>query len=192
MANTLVEVTAPVKAPIDLAVVKNHLRVDITTDDQLIADYLDTARHDAESFLWRALITQTWRLDFDTWPGSVIALPKPPLQSVTSIKYTDIDGNQSTFSSDNYRVDIAKEPGEIVLKKDKSWPTDELLETGAIQITFVCGYGDDPTDIPYDIRQGILLKVSEFYEMREPTYRVLVRSAASSAELRWWPRRFFG
>ena len=187
-----IEVTAPASSPLLVDVVKDHSRVDIADDDQLLADYLQAARIEAEEFLGRALITQTWRLDMDNWPGSVIKLPKPPLQSVTSIKYTDIDSNQSTYSSANYIVDTAKEPGEIVLKKNSTWPSDELQETGAIQITFVCGYGDDYTAVPAVIRQGLLLKLGELYEVRESMREPVVRRSTSTAELLWWPHRFFG
>jgi len=62
------------------------------------------------------------------------------LQSVTSVKYTDSDGDQSTLSTDDYIVDNDSEPGRIVLGYGTVWPTATLYPSNPIEIQFLCGY----------------------------------------------------
>lgn len=160
-------VTAPTAEPISVTEAKSHLRVDISADDTLIGTYITAARQYAEQHLWRALVTQTWDLVLDYWPmGSRIEIPWPPLQSVTSVTYTDDNGDTSTYSSANYIVDTYGEPGGIVLKSTASWPSATLQEVNAVKVRFVAGYGA-ASAVPEPIKSAIKLLVGTLYENRE-------------------------
>jgi len=160
-------VTAPAVEPVTLTEAKAHLRVDVTDDDTLISSLITSARQYIERAIRRALITQTWRASIDEFPATgEIILPKPPLQSVTSIQYTDINDSTSTVSSSTYTVDTDSEPGRIVLKYGQTWPSSSLAVTNPIQITFVAGYGL-AADVPAHFKQVILLLVGHWYENRE-------------------------
>jgi len=163
-------VTAPASEPIDLEFdAKPHLRVDFADDDFYISGLITAAReHVEKTELSSALITQTWELVLDAWPGVELRLPKPPLQSVTSIKYTDIDGNESTLAAATYLVDGDSWPGRLVLRDGQSWPSVTLREIGGVVIRFVAGYGD-ADDVPTPIRQAMQLILSDWYENRENT-----------------------
>ena len=113
------------------------------------------------------MITQTWDYFLDAFPsGSSIKLPRPPLQSVTYLQYTDEDGVTSTFSSSSYMVDANSEPGRLVLLAGESWPTDALYPAAAVNLRFVAGYGA-AADVPQWSKQAILLLVGHWYENRE-------------------------
>jgi len=160
-------VTAPAVEPVTLAEAKAHLRVDITDDDTLISSLITSARQYIERAIRRALVTQTWRASIDEFPASgEIVLPKPPLQSVTSIQYTDINDSTSTIASSTYTVDTDSEPGRIVLKYGQSWPSTSLANTNPVQVTFVAGYGA-AADVPAHFKQAILLLAGHWYENRE-------------------------
>ncbi len=159
-------VTPPASLPVTLAEVKEHMRVTFTDHDDLIGIYLNSSVALIEQILQRKLITQTWKMFLDSWPTSIKVL-FGDLQSVTHIKYTDIDEAQETFAGTNYNVDINSVPGRVVLKDSVVWPTVTLNATNPIEIQFVSGYGDASTDIPPDIRGAILLTVAHFYETRE-------------------------
>lgn len=170
---------AAAKEPVGLETAKLHCRVDIDDDDTLIEGLIQTAREWVEDVARRALITQSIDLVMDAFPGvSWINLPRPPLQSVTHIKYTDSDGNESTFSSDSYMVDTYEEPGRIVLNDGYSWPGDTLRAANGVTIRFVAGYGDEPEDVPQKYRQAILLLVGHWYENREAVSLDMVRGGA--------------
>ena len=113
-------ITAPVNEVIATATAKAFLRVDVSDDDTLIDNIIAGVRLDLEDTLNRAFITQTREMTLDKWPSSRrFHLPRAPLQSVTSIKYTDEDGSESTYSSDNYIADTTRSQ---VVPAGPGWP----------------------------------------------------------------------
>ena len=164
-------VTAPTVEPLHLDEVKNHLKVDadLTADDALIQGLIVAAREWAERYTRRALITQTWDLVLDGFPA-VIWVSKAPLQSITSITYTDSDGDSQTLSSSLYTVETPAGPtaqkGRIVPAYNEVWPTVRS-HINVVTVRFVAGYGDTWNDVPQSIRQAMLLVIGEVYERRE-------------------------
>ena len=160
--------TAPTSYPITLKEAKGQLNIELdwTDDDDHINTLIATATDKAEQFLHRRLITQTWYLYLESWPNKII-LPFGKLQSVTAVKYKDEDGNESTWSSDEYIVDTDTEPGEIVLGYNESYPDDTLYPSNPIEIEFICGYGDDGSDVDPMIRHAIKTAISDLNENRE-------------------------
>ena len=161
-------VTAPTEEPVDLDEVKAQLRIDGTTEDAHLDRLRIAARTYREQvYCNRAFVTQTWDCYLQEWPGkNYIEIPLPPLVSVTSIKYTDYLGTEATFASTEYIVDTVSEPGRVVLKWDKSWPSVSLQVVNAIVIRFVAGYGA-ASEVPETIKQGLLLDIGSLYENRE-------------------------
>lgn len=174
----LIEVTAPTSEPLTTEAARNHMRVDINEEDVTVDAYIKAARKWCERYTGKAFITQTWDLYLDEWPASPVYLPLPPLQSVTSWKYTDDDGNESTWASSNYIVSTGT-PGRITVVSDASLPTVTLQEADAVVIRFVCGYGDDPDDVDEQARQAVRMLAGHFYENREP---MLIGTSAQELE----------
>jgi len=77
--------TAPAIEPVTLDEARNHLKIDSSEDNSLISALITTARQLAEKETKRAFITQTWEMYLDE-VGNEIEIPKPPLQSIVSIK----------------------------------------------------------------------------------------------------------
>ena len=155
----------PVAEPVTLSEAKAHMRVDHDYEDTRIAGLILAARAMAENYMRRALVTQTWEMRFDHFQD-VMRLERPPLQSVTSVKYLDVDGNEQTVDSSVYDVDTYSAPGRVVLGYDQTWPTPRVV-AHAVRITYVAGYGLTAITIPEPIRQGILMLVGTLYEIRE-------------------------
>ncbi len=135
-------VTAPTAEPVSLTEAKAHLRVDISTDDTLIEALIMAAREYCEGFQRRAYVTQTRELILDRFPstGATIELPMAPLRSVSSIKYTDKDGVETTWAASNYIADTKSEPGRVSLGYGKSWPSTTLRPINGVSIRYVVGY----------------------------------------------------
>jgi len=160
--------------PITLEEAKAHLRVDHTDDDEWIARFIRASRRNAERFLSRALITQTWEMVIDSLPDVApyaVKIPYPPLQSVVSIKYDGEDGVEVEYGVDSYDVDTVSEPGWVV--PATTWPTT-IEAINAVRIRFIAGYApgtDSPVDlaanVPEDIKGGILLHLAHMYQNRE-------------------------
>ena len=159
--------TAPSVEPVSKAEAKLHLRVDIDTDDDLITALVVAARRYVEAASRRSLITQTWDLVLDTWPESPFEIPRPPLQSITSITYVDDDGDTGTVSSDDYVVDTYSEPGRVALASGASWPGATLQELAGVRVRFVAGFGDASTDVPENYIQAMKLLIGHWYENRK-------------------------
>ena len=160
-------VTPPDVEPIGLDEVVDHLRLDgEASEDRRLRSFILSARHWAEEYLGYALITQTFDVRVDTF-NELGRVPRPPLQSVTSIAYVDTDGNSQTVSSTVYVVDVDEQPGRIRLAFGESWPAHRA-EPLAVTARIVAGYGDAPADVPETIRNAMLIRVGRFYEGREP------------------------
>ncbi len=157
-------ITAPASEPVTLTEAKAHLRVTISDDDTLITSQITMAREWVETYLRRALFTQTWELYLNEFPDC-IELAYPPLQSVTWIKYIDTDGVEQTLDAAEYSVHTQNEPALIVEAYGKTWPSirDEL---NAVAVQYVTGW-DDVADIPSPIKSAILLLIGHLYEHRE-------------------------
>jgi len=178
----------PTTEPITLQEAKNHLRVDGTDDDVLIQSLITTAREYCEAFQNRAYITQTWEMTLDSFPQMPLKLPRPPLQSVSSIKYIDQNGVETLFDAANYIVDTDSEPGRITLVPGIFWPSVILKPIGGVKIRFVAGYGD-ATKVPMMVKQAILLLIGHWYENREATAERLPREIEFAVHALLWPDR---
>lgn len=159
--------TAPLVEPISVEEARSHLRIDHDGEDDLLERLIAQARTYCEDVSQRALITRTYTAYLDVFPACAFALPYPPLLAVTSIKYTDEDGNQSTYSSANYLVDAHREPGRVVLKSTSSWPNVTLKEINGVEIIWTAGYGATAASVPPRYKQAILLLLGHYYENRE-------------------------
>ena len=96
---TTVVTSAPANELLTTAEAKAWLRVDFASDDTIIDSLAKSGRVYLENFTRRAFVTQTVRHEFDCWPASgVIRLPRPPLQSVTSVKYYNSAGVLTTLN----------------------------------------------------------------------------------------------
>jgi len=149
-------VTPPASEPLTLAEAKLALRVDGSVEDGYIVSLIKAARSSAEEYLRRSLVTQSWQLQFDNYVPACVSLPKGPVQSVTFVKAIALDFGETTVSSSNYRLNAGK---------------DQLIFNAApigmiIQIKYVTGFGDS-TDVPYQIKQGMLAHIAAMYEGRD-------------------------
>lgn len=157
-------ITPPSAEPVSIETLREQLRIDLENEEALLGLYLAAAREHAEGLTRRAFMTQTLELLLDAWPAhNLLKLPRPPLQSVTSVKYLDKDGVESTWT--DYQVDARSEPGKLYFK---TTPSTALYPSGAIAIRYVAGYASAEA-IPQSILQAMLMLVGHMYENREAT-----------------------
>lgn len=152
----------PVNLAVTLAEAKKQCEVpaDDTSHDSHITRIIKAAASDVERHTRRALITQTWRMSLTAFPYSAlhksrIYLPRPPLQSITSIQYVDDNGATQTLSSSLYQVTDDAKPGYVEPVYGESWPVTRAETAEAVTITYVAGFGDDDTDLPDDLKNTV-------------------------------------
>jgi uncharacterized phiE125 gp8 family phage protein len=177
--------TAPSVEPVTLSEAKRHANVVASDDDTLITALIVAARELVEQDTSRALINQTWELELDDWWTDAVEVPRPPLSSVTHVKYYDANGVLQTVASTNYHVDTRRQPGVIWWDADYTLPTLSD-EANPVIVTYVAGYGSAASAVPGRAKQAILLLVGHWYRHREAVgraegevalaYRSLIRS----------------
>ncbi len=139
-----------------------------SVEDDYISALIATSRRIIEFHSGRKFITQTWERAMDRFPiGDSIEIPYPPLQTITSIKYFDVDDTEATFASSNYYVDTYSEPGVVALNDSKTWPSTTLRPTNGVITKYICGYGDAAANVPDMYKQAIKVLGAELYEHRE-------------------------
>lgn len=185
-------ITAPTAEPVTLALAKSHIRIADTSFDELITQYISSARQYCENAAHRAFFNQTWQLTLDhfpianwwrgtarntdrqnqwfysdMWKGYEIKVPRPRLVSVTSITYVDTANQQQTLDPSVYVVDGNSEPGRIVPVPGQFWPSIEQFRPGTIQIQFIAGsYGDgsDLSKVPPGVVSAVLFMTNYLFE----------------------------
>ncbi|HWV83774.1 MAG TPA: head-tail connector protein [Hyphomicrobiaceae bacterium] len=158
----------PTVEPVTLSEAKAHLRVDSSAEDTLIQSLIMASRLHIEAALDLALITQTWRVQFDRWPRSrSLNLPLRPVQSLTAVRVFDDADDDEALDTSTFILDGTAHPARLILSGRASLLQPTRAANG-IEIDFVAGYGDAPADVPQPIRQALLLLTAHWYENREP------------------------
>jgi uncharacterized phiE125 gp8 family phage protein len=165
--------TGPSKEPIAVDEAKQVIGL---SDDQqqfdgLLLRLIKAATMKFENETNMRLMEQTWYQYEKDWPikRDYIEIRYPPLSSVTSVKYTDSNGDQQTWTNTNYIVEANLEPGRVQLGYLKNYPTGTLQPSSeAIVIEFVCGWADVGM-LPDDIKLAIELMVTHWFANREQT-----------------------
>lgn len=166
--------------PLDIEDVAQHVRVESERERGHLERFLRSAAAWYEAAAGRSLTTATWDAHFDGFPGEGddrrcgehwkrdaarwgIALPRAPVQSVTSIVYRDTDGTSQTLSSSAYELSGGSDVLVVTPVLGTSWPAS-LGAPGCVRVRFVAGYGDDEASVPADVKELLRLLVSHYYD----------------------------
>ncbi len=183
---TISVTSAPALPPLTTIEAKAACRIDIDADDTQVDNYVSAARDWFEETGDRALITQTLEIRWDQFPGQhdddrcgwngrevdryALFVPRPPLQSVTTLKYIASDGTLTTLvENTDFTVDKQSKNcrARIVPAYGLSWPCARMVP-GAVQLVGVFGYGLTAATIPERTRQLLRLLTLHGYEERNP------------------------
>lgn len=159
--NRITQTTAPAATPISLSELKQHLNITHDDEDAYLANLIGsaTASIDGPQGIGLAMITQTYRASADSLP-LFFTIPLCPVQAVTSIAYTDSNGDNQTVS--DFRLDGDSRPAIVYLNEAIS-----DAKAGSIKVTFEAGFGDNASDVPLDLRQALLMICAQYYDARE-------------------------
>ena len=164
---SLVRVTAPSALPISVAEAKAQMRVEGNDEDTIIERLINAAVAfvDVQGVLGFAMITQTWGQWVGPNPGTVM-LSLGPVQSVSAIKYYDINGTLQTATLANFNVFGTPNRITISPKTGYAWPVTQTRDD-AIKIEYVIGYGATSASVPQTVRHALMMLVAHWYENRE-------------------------
>lgn len=147
---------------------KLHLRVDGTDEDSLITSLIAAAAQHLDGYsgvLGRALVTQTWRQDFDKF-ARCLRLPFPAA-TVANLKWYSDAGTpvETTVDNANYELQHDELGSFVRLIDDFAYPTN-VAETRGVRVTFTAGYGA-ASAVPTPIKVAVLLLVGHWFANRE-------------------------
>ena len=170
---SLVVTTQPTAEPVSVAEVRDHLNLLNTEHDPYLTSLIKAARRNCEKFCRQTAMTTTYRAVFPYWPSDgVICLPKPPLQSITSVNYIDSDGNSQLLATTEYVVDADSMPGRFIRGYEKTLPIVRTAGTAApITIVYVGGYTTADL-VPEDFRHAMLMLIGHWWMVREAAAQV--------------------
>ena len=180
-------ITPIASLPLSLDYVKQNINwySSDTTNDTRLENLQWEAIDFIERYLNRSLLTQTRQQIRSSWGGIapffnyyfqgasypqpvntapyVMHLPRPPLQSVSSITYYDTNNTLQTLSSSLYTVITDDNgPGRVVRNINATYPAVYPRED-CITIQYVSGW----TSLPWSIQRAICLLIGHFNESRE-------------------------
>jgi hypothetical protein len=175
--------------------------VSTSYEDDLLNSIITASREYIEDITGRVLLTQTWEYYPVNWPGRsgyrgtpsrepniefmqnnplsvyYIKLPFGNLQTVTSVKWKDTAGNETTLTENtDYIVETnGDQCGKIVLPWGVVWPTGQLYPSNPITIKFICGW-TTTTLVPYKIKVALKMIAADLYEHREKFIEASLRT----------------
>lgn len=171
-----------------VAEAKRQLRLpeEYTTDDAYLAELVEAAIDQTETYLGKSLITQKWLLVIDAFPQSSsgddwwdgvregtitmlqaqapVNLLRHPVQGVDSITVYSPEDEATVVPSSTYLVN--KGAARVSLRNGQSWPS-RIRPFDGVEILYTTGYGDQPNVVPAAVRQALRLIVAVWYENRE-------------------------
>lgn len=157
--------TEPTNEPISLTELKNYLKIDYTTDDDLLNVLITTSRKQIENELGGLAIVKRSFTQKQTGGLDVIELLISPINSITSITYyEDFDSTGEVISSSLYR-----RVNSNLYHKNYYW--DIGRDGDGYVIVFNSGLVDDTANsaltAPKSIKNAILRICAYLYENRQ-------------------------
>lgn len=146
---------------------KTWMRVDSTTDDDLISRLLRRADDYVERFTSRQILADTRTEYFDTFADPLI-LPRPPLKEIISVKYLDVNGTEQTLATSVYSRDKIAEPGCVRLAYGQSWPATRDVKN-AVYVEYTCGYAT-PVTSSYVLNYLVAVGYPHLFAVDEQAY----------------------
>lgn len=191
----------PTVEPVTLAEAKLHCRIDNEEEDIYVKGLIRTARIYCETFTGRSFVERTVEYTLDRWPSvRAITLPREPIKSILTVKYTSKDGTLYTMTAGvDYLTDTVN--GRVILPPDLTWPTSTLYPVNPIAITYIAGYASTTTtppdyriNIPENFKSAIKLCIGTWYENREgvlPAGHIGKQLPTGVDSLLWMDRTFW-
>lgn len=165
--------------------VKLHLRLDHSDDDSYISNLVLAAQEYVSNYLNFPLINATCKSYFNIggnhivpwWDGvrqgslraitgGALKLDYPHVHSITSVKSYNENSVETTVDSSGYRLDVSMQRGAVVPNVGVTWGENLRLESSVV-VEYISGFGPLTTDVPFIIKQAILILVAHWYENRQ-------------------------
>lgn len=127
------------------------------SDDDELNELITNGRLAVENDTSKKIMSQVWDYCPKRWPcGDKIKLPWGNLTSVTSVKWKDTDGTETTLveNTDYVVIQNGNQCGFVGLPYQGSWPSGTLYPHNPITIRFACGWATQ-AEVPVTFKQAV-------------------------------------
>lgn len=157
-------ITTPA-APLTAAEVRAHLRLNDTSEDALLDEFIDAAVARFEDETKRPVLTATFRQYLARWPQAIV-LGRGGVTAVSSISRVISDSVIELLSG--YVVDLNTTPARVTLKAVPNLvvTADGVTRTPCGYVEFTAGWANAAA-VPRDVRTALKLLAGHFYANRE-------------------------
>ena len=147
-------------------------------NDNYLTALIRAATKAVETYTGLSLLSQTVKDVHDCFPAGrmPVFLRLAPVSAVVSIDYTDTAGDAQTWASSEYETELTSSPARLAPGVGYSYPAT-LSKIGAVEITYIAGFGATAASIPQDIIHAVKLMLTDYYENRGEAPRQMRTSA---------------
>ncbi|MCI4661441.1 MAG: hypothetical protein MRY63_06410 [Neomegalonema sp.] len=174
-----VQVDEPSDLPVSVQMLADHLRVDeIDHEAGLLEHYLRMAVDELDGIdgrLCRALVRQSWRQEFASWPPLACEQPRgaardrwrlwlAPVVSINNI--TAVDASGAVLSPALSDIELHQDVTGWWISSASSAAGLMLTSgEGALSVDYECGYGT-ADEVPEGIKGAVLMLAAHYYRHR--------------------------
>ncbi len=162
-------IAAPTIPVVYVDLVKSHLRIDHDDEDMLLESYVAAATRQFSRRTGRTPHETEYETAMDCFPCAyAIRLPwAVPLISITSIKYKDSTGTDTTWGAGNYVFDTYG--GRVAPAYGLTWPSFTPYPLSAVRIRYKAGLAITSPQLYVEdaVQVCILHLIGSLYENRE-------------------------
>lgn len=144
---------------ISLAELKNHCRIDVSDDDDLLTAFRASAIQFVQEITGRVMGDVSAVVYLDHWHN--VTLQIAPITAINSIQYIDAGGNVQTLTTAFYYTDIAGSHARI-----KFHDVPDLYDYAMNRVIINVDVGHPESDIPAPMVHAVRLLVALMYEQR--------------------------
>ena len=175
----------PAQDPVTFSDIKAWNLLGHTNDDAIFTALIKPAVSVLETFTERAFITQT-RIAYYSSYGLKVRLPYPPILGVTTVEQvTQDDTTLLVLDSDYFIKGVKDQWLELPSFRNRApgHSLDDNISDFNLKVTYTCGYGANPSDVPQGIRDAIVRTVHTWYEMKEDISDMSVNKVPYDAKM---------
>lgn len=176
------QITYPTSTVITLQQAKDHLRITDNNQDSVIMDCIKSAQSHVETYTNQIFSSVTFCAYFDekeVQSYSMLEIWKYPITAISSIKYLNESGVETTLDNTTYSTDVIDCPIRIYLT---SVPTTKLDTLNVWRVYFTAGFTDS-SYIKSELIGWVKIFTAFYFQTRQPEYTgQTVSQIAYSAE----------
>ena len=157
---------------------RQHLRVSVSAEASILADYIRSAVNACEQFTKTTLLSSPAEAAFPCWPTDGLVLPLGPVSAITAVSFRDSDDVSTALDLTKLILNANQNPARVFPIPDYNRPSIGT-RVDPIRFTYTVGYASKEV-IPALLLQGIRWYATWAFENRHP---IILFAQANSPEL---------